>query len=507
MSLKPNTLPPGLGRSLALASIYICAWVTAVGCDDAPATSPAPKPEVKQEAKKALKAPAKPAPPLPDGARIFVDLSTSMQGYAGGDSGGVESVHRFILQGISAAGAAPVEYCEILKKGDTRCGIKPNPNHYRTPKVYREGASPIAGVLFPPRRDPSGERTVEKSPIDERRISVIITDGLEATTARTQPDGQSGDCVPGPDVACLQRALAERAQQGYGVWMIAVSLRFRGKVFAERGLDQVMFARVRDHLNALREQPEWSGVDFEATKLREEQSTGNHLYEYVGVRPLIVFVLSRDIKLGREVTQHVMKRLESEHVATPKDRLKSIELAPYDSGRYAFKTLTHGEVEKAQGAVLPSGKPRRYEELNALVLPLECRGQGVARLNLYAVEDQPTTPTPPAGLKPKLGVKMMTPIQSAFIPPKQVKPGHFQAALKCLYLSKGETRLEIDLLYQIDLIKDQINGFESWSSQNTWENPERAYRLKNIVDGVLSECTREAEIQDKAIFLIKKDRD
>ena len=454
--------------------------------------------------------------PKPTG-RVIVDLSLSMAGFARGSSASLETVHRSILRALSGASVQDVDYCEVTDDDRATCGLEPDPTRYRVRRTYKAAQSLLAASLAAVPEDapplPDGLRPV--SPVDERTVSIIVTDGLEARhAARRKKKGAApatGPCLPGQDTFCLQRILAARAAEGYGVWLIGLSLPFDGRVYAERGLDKTFFHRTEEHLQQLRLQPGWTEIPVQVKGLKRNRKTGTDNFRYVGARPLLILLMSRDVSAGRAVLRRLWGELEREKVALPTERMSWVELAPYDSAAFEFSSVVRVGGDKAADAVVPVGGARRAED-GALRAVFECRPGGVADIELRVVMDHDVYPNPaPGQLRGGLDVRMSTSglpskaVTAVQRHPSPERAGVYLTSVDCLHFPAGESTLEFELNYELRYEPGQTSGWwHKWSAHNTYEEPEKAYRIADLVEGLLHSCARKAVVQDRARILVRK---
>ena len=433
-----------------------------------------------------------------------------MKGFAQASPASLESVHRAIINTLSAGGAVPLDFCSVGAK--TECGLPAEPNRFRAAARYSARESRLAESIAPvePGQDalPGGGRRV--SPVDERRVSVLITDGLEAGTASKRGD-EPMFCVPGPDSFCLQRVLVARAKHGYGVWLVALMLPFRGRVYPERGLDQRLFERTTKHVAELRQRPEWREVPLEVKGMRRDRRSGNDSYVYAGARPLMIFLLSRDLELGRAAVQRLEEELKSARVASPEGWLRAQELYPQQPARFVFEEqrgLQRPDHDEAAQAVLPVGRARRDGQ-GRLEVRLQCRAGGAARLHMQAQTQQAARGDFPAELAQSLDVRLFPADiqrQTVLAPTKHPSAlGAYLSGIRCLPFSVGTTAFEYHLVTGVAFDASRGSGWWlQWTADNTYETPERVYRLSELVHSLLREAAFPDRVEDRIRVLVDK---
>lgn len=458
--------------------------------------------------------PAAQAAPSVQGSRVFIDRSGSMKGFAAASPASLESVHRAIINTLSAGGAVPIDFCSVGNK--TECELPAEPKRFREARAYSARESRLAESIAPVPADqdalPGGGRRV--SSVDERSVAVLVTDGLEAGSVQRRGD-EPLFCVPGPDSFCLQRVLVARAKEGYGIWLLTISLPFKGRVYPERGLDKRLFERTSQHIAELRQQPAWRDIPLEVKGLRKDRHTGNHSYVYTGARPLMVFVLSRDHAAGRAVVQRLQEELSSARVASPAKWVRSLELFPQRATRYRFRQQGQGAglarlgTDEAAQALLPVGTPRRDAE-QRLEVRLECREGGAARLQMQAELGPGGAQKLPPELTQSLAVRVhpSTIPANAVIPPtKHPKAlGAHVSGLRCLPFSTGTTAYEYHLVSTVsfDAARGTDKWWRRWTAANTYETPERVYRLAELVHSLLRQAVVNERVEDRIRVLVAK---
>ena len=473
--------------------------LTCVHCDEPAAvvsTTPAVTPPPKAK-------PKPPPQPSATTARVFVDLSQSMQGFAEGTEReeNLEGLHRAIRSSLSGALLTTITECDMGTRG-TSCG---DPNVYDTARLKKKSTynatwSPIAPAIayVPPEAG-----STAKGLMDEVDLSVFVTDGLQSTPPDKATD-LPGSCVGGDDVLCLQKVLVERAKQGVGIWIVTASLPFKGWIFAEQGMAPSQFEATRAHIVEQRER--WPETPMTVDKLQARNGS-NARFMYDGPRPLVVFVLTRDIAKGRKVTEALVKELHAGDRSQPKQRdLASAELWPGVPNVVRFIP----EIERLKDGpkavlVLPRGATTR-DPTGHLLASFDCREDGVAKLQMKVVmKPRPAgAPTLPDTFTESFEVRADGNVPGTVAGPVTLdKPGFYSVVVGCRALLTGQHDLGFDLVYGVH---HQPPGklWEPWTAPNTFAMPERVFQLQSLVDAVTATAARpDAVVDHLTIRLIR----
>ncbi len=483
-------------------------WLAALGllalgaCDDGSSGSSGPSGDQQGQSPSYSKVPASEKErnrsftepdDLPEGGRIFLDVSGSVQGFPRAAPATYETVIREVFGSFSALDALPLELCRV-EKSNLDCAEGPDPSTYREPSVYSASQSYVAEAIAPTESD-------KEDPLAQNRVSVLISDGEDVGGSG---DGEGGDmfCMSGPESHCLKRALTARAKAGYGIWAIGISLPFEGRVYAERGLDESMFDNVEEHVEQLRQREGWSDVDPEVSGLRQGETAS---YRYEGAKGLIMYVLSRDIDTGQSFADRIAEQLEQSSIARPDGYIETIRLAPYRAGTYTFSTIQIPPSARSESSLQRQRSATRGAP--GLGIAYRCSGRQPTRLHL-GLDYQPSEPELPPSLQTSLSLSLTrAPSDHAIKPPSPVEPKQhiYLTGVQCLRMPSGQS----DVVYELKtgLASTSSDGdpwWQTWSTPNTYEMPERIYQFENISRAVLETNTRSEALYDRAIVRIRK---
>lgn len=158
-------------------------------------------------------------------------------------------------------------------------------------------------------------------------LAIILTDGVAATGGLP-----SKYCSSGVDAACVGNRLATYLGSGEssgGVWLLTFPSQFDGTFYTERTLPAAEFdsARIEGVVEGT--------VDvLEAANL----SSGELVYRYKGVRPLLGLVLAKDANLGRAFIAAFAASRATAGSSLPPGSISTIELFPGYVKSYRFST-------------------------------------------------------------------------------------------------------------------------------------------------------------------------
>lgn len=507
-------------KALALGGLLLLAGAA---CNESPPSSATPacvKPAI------APKSAASASALQGTGAKLVIDLSTSMAGFAGSrKSGGntMESVLHAIADALGENQVA-LDVCEMGSAELPKCGQSLSYARYRESKVFSVRSSPVATALSSiaqNQKDVAEKSGIAKGVVDDARITVVMTDGLQVDGALAAQ--LPSVCQKGADVFCLREVLLERAAQGYGIWLVAASLPFDGKVFTERGISKEQFALTQAHVAKLQDAS--ISQNQPAPQLgplvRGEQSQ-NDFYAYRGPRPLVLLVVSQDVKLGASVVEKIQAGLKREGVLVPANKIEAVQLTRFEPAQWHIGQLrklppsTKGlAAEAAEGAVAEAarfvqvGKPAGLDSPSACaafqcVANADARGKG--SFEVVAKRSQPTQPALPSCMQetftlwvtPSSAAKNAVQISgdgSAAQPSKQV-------TFDCNKLLKSQASLSVEAHAGLAVASNCSGWWTDWSSPDTFQMPDRVYRLEGLVQSLLSTAAVEESMSAAAMVSI-----
>ncbi len=465
-----------------------------------------------------------PTPPSPttdaagaSGARVFVDVSGSMQGFVRyGRDLAMESLHLSIGHALSKAGVGPVDYCDVGAASRTRCGLPADPRRYRKPAVYNGLTSQMSAILarIPKTAALGKDLTIPVGALDERHVSVVITDGIEVSGKTTlTPGEEAAGCLPGLDTYCLQRVLVKRAEEGYGVWLHALSLPFDGRVYPERGLDKAMYASISDYLTSLRsDDGPFSSLDGKGMRITPpgyNRGKADGYYRFEGVRPLLVLVLSKDIEAGRQVSTFLERELRTLPIEKPAGRYRSLQLAPHEPATVVFDTDSVQLVPKTD----PAGNARAAVRTpphrvrgQGVKTELECEadGAGTVVFGLKTIPPASTDWPPGFSMHHSVSVELGAGSEVMTHEPGVNEQPH-AITFKCQRVSAGSklkpaAEVRAEFVFEAPAEDTPAAWWHDWTAPDTFSRPERMYRLADLVESVLATNRADEAIHDRLVI-------
>lgn len=447
----------------------------------APAPAPAPGPTV-----------AAPAPAVPPGrgAQVFVDVSESIRGFTSTRSTALQTLHAQVIEASLSALQLnnPFQRCAV----DTavRCGAPQlSAQQARLPATYSGGYSALHLALRRPPRAPRPDLQ-QPDPLDPYNVTVLVTDGFQSTSTPFQP-GASGDvaCTAGADPSCLAALLRQRVEEGYGLWVGRLILAFDGRYFAERRLDPAMWARVTQHVTALNTDPQWNGVRFAASSPSMTGESG--AFRWQGARPLLVFVLTRDIDRGRQLVGEMQRRLQVERITmrqSPAD-IDFSEWSPFEGLNARVLNAVRNESGGAADSVIVDRVTRQGE---TFLIPARCDLHGQARIRMDGAIRFGSLPPPPVA-RVALTWQSPTPLDGFFLMPREVMnttPGPFtvRTGIDCRQLPPGTRDYNFGLFGQWTVNPAVLASgwYTTGSAETSYDSPEKVFGLADLARAVIT---------------------
>lgn len=474
--MPPSSRPTeALALALALAA-----------CDPArpPPPSPAPGPAP------APVAVAPPAAPPGRGAQVFVDVSESIRGFTSARGTALQTLHAQVIEASLSALQLnnPFQRCAV----DTavRCEAPQlTAQQARLPATYRGAYSALHLALRRPPRAPRPDLQ-QPDPLDPYNVTVLVTDGFQSTSTPFQP-GASGDvaCTAGADPSCLAALLRQRVEEGYGLWVGRLILPFDGRYFAERRLDPAMWTRVTRHVSALNTDPQWNGVRFAASAPSMTGESG--AFRWQGARPLLVFVLTRDIPRGRQFVGEMQRRLAVERITlrqSPGD-IDFSEWSPFEGLTARVLNAARNESGGAADSVIVDRPVRQGETFS---IPARCDVRGQARIRLDGVIQFGAMP-PPSIATVSLTWQSPTPLDGFFLMPREpmrTVPGPFtvRTGIDCRQLPPGTRDYPFGLFgrWTVNPAALAAEWYTTGSAETSYDSPEKVFGLADLARTVIA---------------------
>ncbi|MCB9609554.1 MAG: hypothetical protein H6716_23385 [Polyangiaceae bacterium] len=490
-----------------------------MGCgSDAPDTSattePATQSAATPRAERCPSTPRTPADAPVRDARVYVDVSGSMRGFTARSARRLSSVHQAIVDGLTEVGARP-ERCLLGASFD--CSDVPSTLvAFDDPRTYTAPSSRIDTVL---RRVPAPERVDPDHPpepdtLDSTGLTVIVTDGMQvANTA----GGDGAACAAGGDPHCIASLLAGRVREGYAFQVVQQMLAFEGPHFAERTLGPEHLEQTRAHLEAVRFESRYNGIEFAATRLTMDSRTGHHSFAYTGVKPLLFFVLGRDSAQVARFTNALVRELRQQPIhpgqMRPEDATEVVAVAPLpDPSVVALLELSEAPADAQQGLRIERLREMRIVDSSrsdtGLRAELWCGANGA---HFYqATYSLPSERLPafvteayafegPAGALPPRAATPATPVDGA--------PA-FRFGLNCTALPAGRTALGFELVRTTAVVAPEALASQWWysrSGSSPYETPELPYGLRDVVLRALEAQTADCTVHGRLVLNVQRE--
>lgn len=449
------------------------------------------------------------------GARVVVDTSGSMKGFVQKGRVTLQTIHRSIDELLSSHGLnVPLERCLLGKEFD--CTKSLPYTEYQSTKIYDAEVSRLDLALVRPVKAP-GENPAAPPPrdnLDPFRISILLTDGMQAAQGSAgaivagTPTASAVACASGADPGCLGALLVERAREGYGIWVISLSLPFDGQHYAERGLDAGHWQQVNAHIDELKKAPEWYGTPLEVSKLSTNKKTGTSSYQYMGVKPLLFFVFSREHATARTFVIDLANRLQAERIGAPEGHsVQWTELSPLGKRLHAVSGVELVEGKKPSKLRLSRLRRTDAGAEVTVTCPSSREGKPNAALAI-SLSASDVAPGLPAYVQQRVQLEPGARGVSNKIlkDPSEKSAGNYVAKVDCTFVSAGQYQAEYILSVEQQM-SEVVPDSEWWiglSAENTYEQPERVYGLKPLVLRVLRQALADQRHDDTLTIRIEK---
>lgn len=497
---------------------------------------------------------AKPAKPPSIAGRIFTEITPTMQGFTGGagKATSLRQVHGLIDVAVGEATSPGPKRCSLGAKwvcaryeetDKTKCAAwTTSPAVLCNEKVSDYGAPPTYSAVTETSkldeilvRKPVPEKVDPDHPappdwLDEAGLSVFVSSGIEPGPVSTSAAATAKDaCASGPSPACIARALSDRAKEGYGVWAVTILLPYTGSYVADVPVDAKYLNATKAHLEGIKkvaagEATPFAGVELKADSQIPVFSRGASYsrFAYRGVRPLLVFALSRNHEAGRTFVRSLTDKLKADPALRTgkmayEDVVGSIELAPLAFAKYSLSPPEmaprgpggQGDIDPTALAEFHLTNPGASS--NGSWADVSCGAQGKAWVLAKFSHAPPAIPVPSFV---KQSVRLDGPSSNATLPAKTSlaqRTGEepvFRIFASCGPLTARPEPWAIEYLMQAKSELDEPALGSAWfaraSAPNAYEMPERAYGLREIFTAVLRQAVTVEYCSQKIRLNIKR---
>ncbi len=418
------------------------------------------------------------------GALVVTDVSGSMRGFASSKSTRLYTLHDSVDRAIRKSLEASSRKGEIRRciLGETLdCQTAVPLSGFDSAATYKakesrldlfisQGASSIA---------PAAQAATSEKPrdlLDENLVSVLVTDGMQVQ----QGGADAGPCLGGADPECMVSILKARVEAGYGIWMTLVYLPFNGVHFAERPLDDSHWRRVKEHIESLSSDARFAGQEFSASRGSGTPFTS---FTFKGVKPILLFVLTRDPELGRLVVGNLKAGLQRERVPTPEKGIFVTELAPMPG---EVRQITH--VGLRPGAPSEGVRPIASKRTGGFFDYLVEVERGASTPLRLTWKGAPT-PLPQGAARSWSLVPLGGTLPSANVVVRATGAETVDLDVSSDRLKPGAFFQWLGVQSRI-VVKDTGTFWADLSAENNFETPEKLYGLREVADGILGAATR-----------------
>lgn len=494
--------------------LALATWMMAgsIGCggagcstsSSAPPPKPLAAPTVTAPTVNEAPKPAAPKPPEPHLlARVFVDTSGSMWGFFDKKTQNVVALHAELDTTIAELGLRTAAKCTVGL--ELKCAGAPStPAQLGDGAAYHEAESRIDKVMarapLPAQIDPNNPPPPDL--LDDARLSVLVTDGMESTSPGRPREG-AAECAQGADPTCIQSLLRKRIKEGFGVWLVGVLLPFKGTHYPERTIIPAEYDEVKKHVDQLKFEGQNRGVQFSVgPALATEKRTGNSTYHYEGYKPILLVAFSREPALGRAFVATLTQKLRRIPIQpgglggvhmNADDAVQSVELAPLSPSTVKLaklELLPRAEQKGMPPGAFPEFRLEAQKPMSSgLSSKVWCGPQGGA---LLAVDyERAGDGVLPGYYKEEVRLVPGAAPPRSLAPPTPLAERRLRTGVNCVPLQKGHTELQLALETHYTLDENATRGQwwsrEKWSGEDTWKTPERLYGLEDLVLPILRE--------------------
>jgi hypothetical protein len=429
------------------------------------------------------------------GALIVSDISGSMKGFSIPGSVRLYSLHEAMERALRNA-ISPVEPGAAIR----RCYLGENFDcDSKIPLQAMDSAATYSAAesrldLLLGAGSQNQESGLETDLLDPHRISILISDGMQARNA--DASGAS-PCMGGADPNCIAFLLKQRAEKGYGIWMAVLLMPFKGTHFAERPLDAQQWAVIQQHIAGLGQDSYYQGVSF---SVQGGSSIPFKSYTFQGVKPIMILALSRDKDLGRRFIEQFGSLVRSANIVQPANAIHTIELAPLSVKSRKISKIILAPQAEVEGVEPVEGR-REGDIFDYL---LDCESGGSATFIITSEESKGKQTIPD-------GVDVTFNLVSAVgsFPPDRLAittltGESYEAKLSCRQIKEGNYEAWLKLQADLKLDPGKPSFWIALSSDNMYEAPERLFGLKDVVLTVLNAAIAQPRVTDCLRFRIER---
>ncbi len=392
----------------------------------------------------------------------------------------MSALHEQVIERALALVNANAPFRRCLLDATLHCGPTPEPAAaFNLARTYHGADAALDSILRRPATVARADAQTD-DPLDPFSVTILLTDGFQTSVTPGGGASPEVNCAGGADPACLGSLLAARVREGYGVWLGRIVMPFAGTYYPERPVDE-MWPRIEAHVTDLNtNHPEWNGVQFRAERGHHASPSGAFRWE--GARPLLMFILSRDIERGRNLVARMQEFLPTESTIFARSAALDVafsELAPFESAT--------ARVQEASIRRATNGGPADAVHVS----PATRNAQGADVSIRCALEGQASFPVTTSFVRPPRIPSYINVVPSwrvvsgeATLLRPQARPGtlDLDVGVDCRRLTQGlhTERLGVYVEWSRNPARLAQEWFVRDSVETSYEAPERVYRLREM---------------------------
>jgi hypothetical protein len=213
---------------------------------------------------------------------ILGDGSGSMQGFAKADANRLSALFQLLFRNsdLPQFGVLTID----KQTQATKVVSVPQSNFFASPANYRGGTNLVYAL-----------QNIHQNSY----LSMFVTDGMQSEGMYVK----------------VKDKLKQMASEGWGVWLFAIRLPFDGVYDPEQ---LITFEDARPMIEQCIQK------DDPHAQITPRGASSNRLFNYKGLRPLLIFVFAKDAAVGRALAQKISFNLN----ADPQFPTQEVELSP-----------------------------------------------------------------------------------------------------------------------------------------------------------------------------------
>jgi hypothetical protein len=258
---------------------------------------------------------------------LLGDTSGSMQGYAKGGPTQLASLYQLLYRN-----AAAPQLGALTSDPKTHAALVApvaSSSFFAAPAKYRGDTDLIFAL-----------QQLQK----QGGVSVFVTDGMQS----------------GGTYLKVKEELLKMVRDSWGIWLVSVKLPFKGIYDPEQTID----------LDVLEPSIQQCAQSDDPHAVVTHKPGSKRIYSYEGAKPLLLFVLTKDAKLGRDLAQ----RLDFNLKADPQYSAQVAELAPLFYRGLSFSTAQpvsdYVRLDESPNGVIIHSDPIDGKRIKELAVPV-----------------------------------------------------------------------------------------------------------------------------------------